>query len=62
MKNKYLIILFLWALLLASCDFKLKPFPNPHGTGRTDGTLATLPCHADCDSSFTALFVRNGGK
>ena len=48
--------------LAARPDFKLKPFPNPHGPGRTDGTLATLPCHADCDSSFTALFVRNGGK
>ena len=43
-------------------DFKLQPFKNPHGGPRTDGTLMTLPCHADCDSSFTALFVRNGGK
>ena len=48
--------------LSARPDFKLKPFPNPHGSGKTDGTLTTLPCHADCDCSFTALFVRNGGK
>ena len=48
--------------LQARPDFKLQPFKNPHGGPRTDGTLMTLPCHADCDSSFTALFVRNGGK
>ncbi len=48
--------------LQARPDFKLKPFKNPHDGSRTDGTLTTLPCHADCDSSFTALFVRNGGK
>ena len=48
--------------LSARPDFKLKPFRNPHGSGQTDGTLATLPSHADCDCSFTALFVRNGGK
>ena len=43
-------------------DFKLMPFKNPHDGSKTDGTLTTLPCHADCDCSFTALFVRNGGK
>ena len=48
--------------LQARPDFKLKPFKNPHDGGKTDGTLTTLPCHADCDCSFTALFVRNGGK
>ena len=48
--------------LQARPDFKLKPFKNPHDGGKTDGTLTTLPCHADCDCSFTALFVRNGGR
>ena len=48
--------------LQARPDFKLKPFKNPHDGTKTDGTLMTLPCHADCDCSFTALFVRNGGK
>ena len=48
--------------LQARPDFKLMPFKNPHDGSKTDGTLTTLPCHADCDSSFTALFVRNGGK
>ena len=48
--------------LSARPDFKLKPFPNPNGSGKTDGTLATLSDQADCDCSFTALFQRNGGK
>ena len=48
--------------LQARPDFNLKPFKSPHDGSMTDGTLATLPCHADCDCSFTALFVRNGVK
>ena len=48
--------------LQARPDFKLRPFKNPHDGSRTDGTLTTLPCHANCDCSFTALFVRNGGR
>ena len=48
--------------LQARPDFMLKPFKSPHDGSMTDGTLATLPCHADCDCSFTALFVRNGVK
>ena len=48
--------------LQARPDFKLMPFKNPHDSSKTDGTLTTLPCHADCDCSFTSLFVRNGGK
>ena len=48
--------------LQARPDFKLMPFRNPHDGTTTDGTLTTLPCHADCDSSFTSLFVRNGGN
>ena len=48
--------------LQARPDFKLMPFRNPHDGTTTDGTLTTLPCHADCDCSFTSLFVRNGGK
>ena len=48
--------------LQARPDFKLKPFKSPHDGSMTDGTLTTLPCHADCDCSFTALFVRNGVK
>ena len=43
-------------------DFRLMPFKSPHDGSKTDGTLTTLPCHADCDCSFTALFVRNGGR
>ena len=50
------------SFLQARPDFKLKPFKSPHDGSKTDGTLATLPCHADGDCSFTALFVRNGGK
>ena len=50
------------SFLQARPDFKLMPFKNPHDGSRTDGTLMTLPCHADCDCSFTALFVRNGDK
>ena len=48
--------------LQARPDFRLMPFKSPHDGSKTDGTLTTLPCHADCDCSFTALFVRNGGK
>ena len=48
--------------LQARPDFRLMPFKNPHDGSKTDGTLTTLPCHADCDCSFTALLVRNGGK
>ena len=48
--------------LRARPDFRLMPFRNPHDGSRTNGTLTTLPCHADCDCSFTALLVRNGGK
>lgn len=48
--------------LQARPDFNLMPFRNPHDGTKTDGTLTTLPCHADCDCSFTALFVRNGDK